>query len=210
MAISAAMGRRSRCHGPAGRMYARGTPASALPCPPGASATGRDRSPPVHGGYRRCRQVAECNGHQRSRRELRNRRSGRERSRHQAPLQAAGRSSSLPPGCREPSGLLPTSRWTPRTGLTLRPSWEPSPPRANVVLLGNRATHVPQAAVTSGIQRTVTVSRRGPMAWAVGSDLGWGRRPKLHGMQGVELCRGFSRLPSLPESLEVVSILLTD
>ena len=25
--------------------------------------------------------------------------------------------------CREPSGLLPTRRWSPRTGLTLRPSW---------------------------------------------------------------------------------------
>src|SRR5512133_1264388 len=32
-----------------------------------------------------------------------------------------------PPGCREPSGLSPTRRWSPRTGLTLAPSWEPSP-----------------------------------------------------------------------------------
>jgi hypothetical protein len=32
-----------------------------------------------------------------------------------------------PPGCREPSGHLPAGRWSPRTGLTLRSSWEPSP-----------------------------------------------------------------------------------
>jgi hypothetical protein len=70
---------------------------------PQASATGRDRSPPVHGGYTRSRQVEDCNGHQRSPRELRNRRSDRQRSRHQAPLQATGQSSSLPP---LPTGLL--------------------------------------------------------------------------------------------------------
>jgi hypothetical protein len=34
-------------------------------------------------------------------------------------------SSSLPPGCREPFGLLPARRWSPRTGLPLWPSWEP-------------------------------------------------------------------------------------
>jgi hypothetical protein len=37
----------------------------------------------------------------------------------------------------------------------------------------------------SGIQRTVTVTRRGRLGWTHGSDLGWRRRPKLHGMQGV-------------------------
>jgi hypothetical protein len=65
--------------------------ASALPCTgrpidpwsrrtgaPEASATGWDRSPPVHGGYTRSRQVGDCNGHERSPRELRNRRSDRQ------------------------------------------------------------------------------------------------------------------------------------
>jgi hypothetical protein len=64
---------------------------------PKASATRRDRSPPVHAGYTRSRQVEECNGHERSPKESRNRRSDRQRSHHQAALQAAGESSSLPP-----------------------------------------------------------------------------------------------------------------
>ena len=41
---------------------------------------------------------------------------------------------------------------------------EPSPPAASVVVLAGRATHVPQAAVTCGIQRIVTVTRRGRQA----------------------------------------------
>jgi hypothetical protein len=36
------------------------------------------------------------------------------------PLVAANVDLRLPPGCREPSGLLPTRQWFPRTGLTLR------------------------------------------------------------------------------------------
>jgi hypothetical protein len=64
---------------------------------PKASATRRDRSPPVHGEYTRSRQVEDCNGHQQSPRELRNRRSHRQHSRLQAPLQEAVQSSSLPP-----------------------------------------------------------------------------------------------------------------
>jgi len=63
---------------------------------PEASATRRDRSPPVHRGSTRSRQVQDCNGHQRSPRELRNRSSYLQRSHHQAALQVAGQSSSLP------------------------------------------------------------------------------------------------------------------
>ena len=63
---------------------------------PEASATGRDRCQPVHGGYTRCWHVEECNGYQRSPRELRNRRSDHQRSRHQAALHEAGQGSSLP------------------------------------------------------------------------------------------------------------------
>jgi hypothetical protein len=36
------------------------------------------------------------------------------------------------------------------------------------------------------------------MGWAPGSDLGWGRRPKLHGMQGVSIPTVRLPLPILP------------
>ena len=102
-------------------------PASALPCHPADPFPGRRgrerrrrlrpdmvRSQAVHGGYTWCRQVGECNGHERSRPVLRNRRSGNQRSRYQAALQEAGQSSNLP---------------TPDYG-DLRPSeggrWDPS------------------------------------------------------------------------------------
>jgi hypothetical protein len=75
---------------PADRSLSRRTGA------PHASATIPDRSRPVHGGYTRSRQVGECNGHQRSRRLLRNRRSADHSSHDQGTLQSAVRSSSLP------------------------------------------------------------------------------------------------------------------
>jgi hypothetical protein len=100
-------------------------------------------------------------------------------------FQEAGQSRISPPGCREPSGLLPTMQWLPRSGLTPWPCWEPLPPRSRNVVLAGRATHVPQAAVTSGIQRTVTVTSRRPVGWVHAADLGWGSGPKLHGRQGV-------------------------
>jgi hypothetical protein len=34
-----------------------------------------------------------------------------------------------------------------------------------------------------GIQRSATVTSRRPVGWARVPDLGWGSRPKLHGMQ---------------------------
>jgi hypothetical protein len=110
-------------------------------------------------------------------------------------FQEAGQSRISPPGCREPSGLLPTMQWLPRSGLTPWPCWEPLPPRSRNVVLAGRATHVPQAAVTSGIQRTVTVTSRRPVGWVHAADLGWGSGPKLHGMQGV---RGSNPLSSTP------------
>jgi hypothetical protein len=63
---------------------------------PKASATGRDRSPSVHGGYTRSRQVAQCDGYERSLGELRNGRSDRQRGREQVARHEAGESSSLP------------------------------------------------------------------------------------------------------------------
>jgi hypothetical protein len=61
---------------------------------------------------------------------------------------------------------------------------EPSPPSVSIVVLAGHATHVPQAAVTSGMQRTVTVTQRRPLGRAHAADL-VGRSAKLHGMQGV-------------------------
>jgi hypothetical protein len=52
---------------------------------------------------------------------------------------------------------------------------------------------VPQAAVTSGIQRTVTVTRRGSLNCLPAPDLGGRSSPRLHGMQGV---RGSNPLSS--------------
>jgi hypothetical protein len=78
--------------------------------PPEAPATGRVRSPPVHSGYTRDRQIGECSGHQRSQPVPRNRRSARQHSRHQAALQEAGQSSSLPTSThRRPAEALAVS-----------------------------------------------------------------------------------------------------
>jgi hypothetical protein len=62
--------------------------------------------------------------------------------------------------------------------------WEPSAPGVTLIVLTGRATCVPQAADTSGIQRTTTVTSRRPVGWAHIPDLRYGRRPKLHGMHG--------------------------
>jgi hypothetical protein len=51
--------------------------------------------------------------------------------------------------------LVAKDRPCPAAGLEL------SPPGPSHVVHAGRATHVPQAAVTSGIQRIVTVTRRG-------------------------------------------------
>jgi hypothetical protein len=96
------------------------------------------------------------------------------------------------PGCREPSGLLPTRRWSPRTGLALYPlcelgtvTFRCEPGRSH------RPCHPP--AISSGQQRYAAVGHghlQDLDGWTPGSDPGWGSGPKLHGMQGVEPCRG--------------------
>jgi len=63
---------------------------------------------------------------------------------------------------------------------------EPLSPGGSIVGLAARATRVPQAAVTSGIQRTTTVTQRRPLAWPHAADLGDLPAEKLHGMQGVK------------------------
>jgi hypothetical protein len=59
---------------------------------------------------------------------------------------------------------------------------------------------VPQAAVTSGIQRTLTVNQRGPLSWLTAPDLGDSAAEKLHGMQEVKACIGLA-VPSRPSCL---------
>jgi hypothetical protein len=81
---------------------------------------------------------------------------------------------------------------SPRTGLTLWAGWEPSPPDASVAVLASRATGVPQAAVASGIQGTVTVTPTGLFRWTLVSDPGRRDGGKLHGMQGVTLWIGLA------------------
>jgi hypothetical protein len=98
------------------------------------------------------------------------------------------------PGCREPSGLLPTSPAVTGDGPYPYSTWSHRPQVRSIVLLTGRATYVPQAAVTSGIQRTLTVTWRAPLGWAPASDLGWGRRLKLHGMQEVITGLGWTGL----------------
>ena len=63
---------------------------------------------------------------------------------------------------------------------------EPSPPRRCIVVPAGRATRVPQATVTSGIQRSVTVTRRRSLIGPSAPDLENRGSPKLHGMQGVK------------------------
>lgn len=93
----------------------------------------------------------------------------------------AGLMSDLPPALR----ALGSDAVVTEDGLSLWPSWEPSPPPVSDVGLAGRATRVPQVAVASGMQRSATVTPTGSAAWASGPDLVCWSRPKLHGMQEV-------------------------
>jgi hypothetical protein len=91
-----------------------------------------DRSPSVHPRYTRSRQVRECSGHERPPPVTKKRSSGHRPNLDQATFKEAGQSSSLPTRLpRAPPGSCPRGGRSPRTGLTLRMSWEPSPPRVN-------------------------------------------------------------------------------
>jgi hypothetical protein len=81
-----------------------------------------------------------------------------------------------PPGLALPRRLRRLANEAVVTWNGLHPTLElePSAPRANLVVLAGRATYVPQAAVTSGMQRTVTVTRRRHLGWPHAADLGWG------------------------------------
>jgi hypothetical protein len=75
--------------------------------------------------------------------------------------------------------------------------------RCEPLVLAGRATHVPQAAVTSGMQRTVTVTWRRLFGWAHGSDLARLGTAKLHGMQGVKARIGPCRAPPADRSRQI-------
>jgi hypothetical protein len=89
-------------------------------------------------------------------------------------------------------------------GLTQQPRVEPAAPYGGRVILAGRATRVPQAAVTNGIQWTTTVTPIGPLGWASASDLASWRSPKLHGMKGSSLRRvnGHLYVPGLRAALD--------
>jgi hypothetical protein len=87
-----------------------------------------------------------------------------------------GRVQVPQPACREPAGLLPTRRWSPRTGLTHWTSWEPSPPRANDRRSRRpchpRATssgHELYPAVSHGHSQATVELGTGPLTWTAGT-----------------------------------------
>jgi hypothetical protein len=123
-------------------------------------------------------------GHERSPCGLRNRRSDRQRCRHQQLFKRRARVRVSPPGCREPSGPLPTRRLSPRTGLTLRSSMS----RRRQVRASSSSAAVPPAchkqrsiAVSSGQSR----SHRGGRC-AGRTLLTWGGR----GARNCMACKG--------------------
>jgi hypothetical protein len=91
------------------------------------------------------------------------------------------------PTWRAPLRGLPTTQLIAEARPHPTVKVEPAAPYGGRVILAGRATRVPQAAVTNGIQRTTTVTPIGPLGWASASDLASWRSPKLHGMQGVKL-----------------------
>jgi hypothetical protein len=81
--------------------------------------------------------------------------------------------------------LLSMTRWSPGTA-SLYSEAETRRCQVEAASFAGRATRVPQAAVTSGIQRTATVTPTGPLRWVLAADLDRCHGEKLHGMQGVK------------------------
>ena len=138
----------------------------------------------VHGGYTRSRQVGECNGHQWSPTVTRNGRSAGQRSRYQAALDEAGRSSSLPTRLPRALRALAHDAWSPWMSLTLRSSWEPTPP------LGGASSFAPIVPPACHKQRAPAVSSG--QSRSLRED-GWaGRRPLTLGGKepGLMACKG--------------------
>ena len=63
--------------------------------------------------------------------------------------------------CRATSGNLPTRHMVTEDGSHLRRGGDDHRQALSNVVLGGRATRMPEGAVTSGIQRTITVTSRG-------------------------------------------------
>jgi hypothetical protein len=101
-------------------------------------------------------------------------RSGRHQAARKPPLRRGARAGVSRSGCREPAGLLPTMRRVTEDGLTLRTSWEPSPPRASDCRSRRpchpRATsrgHEPYPAASRGSLRNVCRAGRPPLTSGV-------------------------------------------
>jgi hypothetical protein len=128
----------------------------------------------------------EASGAQRAPRVSTNHRSTARCGHEQAALREVGGVRVSPPGCREPLRALGHEAVDYR-GRASPSGWVGS--RYRQVRAASFLPAVPPAchkqrspAVSSGQSRSLEGGR-----WAGlnGSDLGWGRRPKLHGMQGV-------------------------
>jgi hypothetical protein len=130
--------------------------------------TRRDRKPAVHAGYTRSRQAGEYNGRQRSPSVPTNRRSDHQRSLHQAALQQAGQSSSLPP---PPAGLLLAA--VRGDGRLAEPS-DLLDGAAHGVLLDDDGAPDPEKVKAASSE---LLARRPHYAKRIGGDVGQGTRP---------------------------------
>jgi hypothetical protein len=153
--------------------------------------------------------VEDRNGHQRS--PGAGNQAQQPRSRNQASTQ--GRPSmSLPTAAASPASSCLQGGGSPGRA---SPSGRPGSRRRQVRASSFSPPCHPRA-ISSGHQRYVAVSH-GHSAEALGlrtaSDLGWGRRPKLHGMQGVrgsipspmpsQISRGVASSVGLPSSASI-------
>jgi hypothetical protein len=96
-----------------------------------------------------------------------------------------GLASTIPPRRREPSGLLPTRQWSPRTTLTLRSGWSQRCDRVLGVILDSRVTSVPFTAILNGPEQTTTDNHEAASTCADPHPRRWQQRPDRLCKQGV-------------------------
>jgi hypothetical protein len=106
-------------------------------------------------GSARHREPLVLDGHERARSAYEGRRSQHIHASDLGRESSSGPGSSPHPAAASPPGSLPTRRWSPRTGLTLRAGWSHGATGYRVIL-GGRATSVPFTPVTTGPLRTTT------------------------------------------------------
>jgi hypothetical protein len=100
---------------------------------------------------------------------------------------------------------LPTTQWSPGTGLTLRSGWEPTVPVCTGRLTG-RATSMPFTEVLTGVQRTTTDNATAPSTntvpcfrrWRPGPELALGAGSRLLSLSGPGVPSGRRRRPEGP------------